>query len=103
VQGRTNVAGAGAYHVDTFDIYSAKHRSSYVKQAAQELAISADIIKCDLGKVLLKLEELQDQQIKGTLAKKEQQPAMSDSEVKEALALLKTPTLLDCILQDFNR
>ncbi|VAW59632.1 DNA primase, phage associated [hydrothermal vent metagenome] len=92
-----------AFHVDTFDIYSAKHRASYVKQASQELAISDDIIKCDLGKVLLKLEELQDQQIKGTLAKKEQQPAMSDTEVKEALALLKTPTLLDRILQDFNR
>ena len=92
-----------AFHVDTFDIYSAKHRSSYVKQASQELAISAELIKCDLGKVLLKLEELQDQQIKGTLAKKEQQPAMSDTEVKDALTLLKAPTLLDRILQDFNR
>lgn len=92
-----------AFHVDTFDIYSARHRASYIKQAAQELALSEDIIKCDLGKVLLKLEELQDQQIKGTLAKKEQQPAMSDSDVKEALALLKEPTLLDRILQDFNR
>lgn len=92
-----------AFHVDTFDIYSAKHRVSYVRQAAQELAINEDIIKGDLGKVLLKLEELQDQQIKGTLAKQEKQPAMSDTEVKEALALLKEPTLLDRILQDFNR
>ena len=92
-----------AFHVDTFDIYSARHRASYIKQAAQELALSEDIIKCDLGKVLLKLEELQDQQIKGTLAKKEQQPAMSDREVKEALALLKESTLLDRILHDFNR
>lgn len=92
-----------AFHVDTFDIYSARHRASYIKQAAQELALSEDIIKCDLGKVLLKLEELQDQQIKGTLAKKEQQPAMSDAQVKEALTLLKEPTLLDRILHDFNR
>lgn len=92
-----------AFHVDTFDIYSARHRASYVKQAAQELAISENVIKCDLGKVLLKLEELQDQQIKGTLAKQEKQPVMSDSEVKEALALLKEPVLLDRILQDFNR
>ncbi len=92
-----------ALHVDTFDIYSARHRSSYVKQAAQELAISEEVIKCDLGKVLLKLEELQDQQIKGTLTKQEKQPAMSDTEVKEALALLKEPALLDHILQDFYR
>ena len=106
MQGSTNVAGAGsagAYHVDTFDVYSARHRSAYIKQAAQELAVDENLIKRDLGKVLLKLEELQDQQIKGTLAKQEKQPAMSDSEVKEALALLKEPALLDRILSDFNR
>ncbi|MET1257332.1 toprim domain-containing protein [Aliikangiella maris] len=91
------------FHVDTFDIYSAKHRASYVKQASHELGISEDIIKKDLGKVLLKLEELQDQLIKGTLAKKEKKPVMSDEEVKDALALLKSPTLLDQILNDFNR
>ncbi len=92
-----------AFHVDTLDIYSARHRASYIKQAAQELAIGEDQIKRDLGKVLLKLEELQDQQIKGTLTRQEKQPIMSDSEVKEALALLKEPTLLDRILADFNR
>jgi post-segregation antitoxin (ccd killing protein) len=92
-----------AFHVDTFDIYSARHRAGYIKQAAQELALGEDVIKRDLGKVLLKLEELQDQQIKGTLAKQEKQPAMSDTEVKEALALLKAPALLDRILSDFNR
>lgn len=92
-----------AMHVDTFDVYSARHRSAYIKQAAQELAINEDTIKRDLGKVLLKLEELQDQQIKGTLAKQDKQPAMSDEEVKEALTLLKEPALLDRILSDFNR
>ncbi len=91
------------YHVDTFDIYSARHRAGYIKQAAQELALGEEVIKRDLGKVLLKLEELQDQQIKGTLSKQEKQPAMSDAEVKEALALLKEPALLDRILSDFNR
>ena len=92
-----------AFHVDTFDVYSARHRAAYIKQAAQELAISEDLIKRDLGKVLLKLEELQDQQIKGTLAKQETQPAMSDEAVKEALSLLKEPALLDRILSDFSR
>jgi DNA primase len=91
------------YHVDTFDLYSAKARAVYIKQAAEELGIPAGEIKADLGKVLLKLEDLQDQQIKGTLAKQDKQPVMSDEEVKEALALLKDPVLLDRILQDFNR
>ncbi|ODB95151.1 DNA primase [Candidatus Thiodiazotropha endoloripes] len=91
------------YHVDTFDLYSAKARAVYIKQAATELGIPASEIKADLGKVLLKLEELQDQQIKGTLAKQEKQPAMSEVELKEALALLKAPVLLDRLLQDFSR
>jgi post-segregation antitoxin (ccd killing protein) len=92
-----------AFHVDTFDLYSAKARTVYIKQAAHELGIPASEIKADLGKVLLKLEELQDQQIKGTLAKQEKQPKMSEAELKEALALLKDPVLLDRILQDFSR
>jgi DNA primase catalytic core len=92
-----------AFHVDTFDLYSAKARAVYVKQAAEELGIPAGEIKADLGKVLLKLEALQERQIKGALAKQEKQPAMSDDEVKEALALLKDPVLLDRILQDFNQ
>jgi len=91
------------FHVDTFDMYSAKARNAYVKQAACELGLKDETIKADLGKVLLKLEELQDQNIKGTLAKQEKAPVMSDEEVKEALALLKQPLLIDRILQDFNR
>ena len=35
------------FHVDTFDIYSAKHRASYVKQASHELGISEETIKID--------------------------------------------------------
>ena len=92
-----------AFHVDTFDMYSARHRSAYIKQAAYELGVKEEVIKSDLGKVLLKLEELQDQHIKGTLAKQDKAPLMSDEEVKEALALLKHPALLDRILQDFTR
>jgi DNA primase catalytic core len=92
-----------AFHVDTFDMYSARHRSAYIKQAAYELGVKEEVIKSDLGKVLLKLEELQDQHIKGTLAKQDKAPLMSDEDVKEALALLKTPCLVDRILQDFSR
>jgi DNA primase catalytic core len=92
-----------AFHVDTFDLYSAKARQVYIKQAAAELGSAESDIKADLGKVLLKLEELQDQHIKGTLAKQDKQPVMSDDELKDALALLKSPGLMDRILADFQR
>lgn len=97
------VREGSAFHVDTLDLYSAKARSAYVKQAAQETAIAEDVLKADLGAVLLKLEELQDQLIRGVLAKSDKTPAMSDADVKAALALLKSPTLMQQVLADFAR
>jgi DNA primase catalytic core len=97
------VREGGYFHVDTLDIYSAKHRQSFIKQASLELSLSEDVIKCDLGKVLLKLEQLQDEQIRNALIKREKQTPMTDSEVKEAIHFLKSPTLLDDILADFDQ
>ena len=91
------------FHVDTFDIYSAKHRAGYIKNASVELGLSEDVIKGDLGKVLLKLEALQDKQIQGKLEVQETGPKISDDEVKAALSLLKSPDLVNRILDDFNR
>ena len=96
------VSCGDGFHVDTFDIYSARHRTAFIKQASAELSLNVDVLKKDLGRVLLKLEELQDQQIKDILEKKEKAPSLSDEELHEALQLLKDPTLLDRILEDFN-
>lgn len=92
-----------AFHVDTLDLYSARARAAYVKQASQELALPENILKADLGAVLLKLEELQDQLIRGTLAKDEKTPTMTDLELKAALSLLKAPDLMARVLADFGR
>ena len=53
-----------AYHVDSFDLYAARARAHYITQAAKELACREDVIKLDLGRVLLKLETLQAERIK---------------------------------------
>jgi hypothetical protein len=53
------VARGAGFHVDTLDMYSARQRAAYLKQAATELGVSEEVLKRDLGKVLLKLEELQ--------------------------------------------
>src|SRR5262249_8774272 len=59
---RVNVlVGRGeAFHVDTLDLYSAKQRVTYAKQAAAELGLEEEVVKKDLGKLLSKLEEVQD-------------------------------------------
>lgn len=97
------VSRADNFYVDTLDIYSARHRAAYIKQASIELGLKDDAIKKDLGKVLLKLEELQEKQIKGALEPEEKKVSLSDEEQSAALELLKDPSLLSRILEDFNR
>jgi DNA primase len=98
------LAGRGdRFHVDTLDIYSARQRAAYVKQAAEELGAQEDVIKADVGKVLLKLEELQDAHAREACKPKTAVPALTDAETTAALALLKDPHLLDRIVADFER
>jgi hypothetical protein len=87
--------------VDTFDLYSARHRKTFITQAAVELGVEEKVIKKDLGRVLLKLEELQDQQIKTALEPKEVLPTMTPQEKEEALRLLRDPKLMERIIADF--
>jgi DNA primase len=92
--------GDGRFHVDTFDLYSAKARASFVKQAGIELGEAEESLKHDLGRVLLKVEALQDAEIVQAL-KRDDRPVLSDAEREEALDLLKAPDLMDRILADF--
>ncbi len=95
------VAAGDAFHVDTLDLYSAKARAHYVAQAAQETAIADAVLKADLGRVLLALEQLQDRTVADVL-KPEPQPHMTDTEREAALALLKAPSLIERVLADFS-
>lgn len=98
------LAGRGdGFHVDTLDLYAARQRAVYIKQAAIEMGVKEDLVKHDLRHVLRKLEELQDQQIQKTLEPKKPEIAISDDDRAAALDLLKDPRLLERILEDFER
>jgi DNA primase catalytic core len=97
------VARGEHYFVDTLDLYSARQRALFLKQAAVDVGIAEEILKKDLGHVLMKLEELQNQNIKKTLEPKEMEVKLSPAEEAEALELLKDPKLLDRVLLDFER
>ena len=105
VMGIDNLSGnAGErFHVDTLDCYSAKARASYVTQAAIELHVKEDVLKADLGRVLLKLEALQDAQIQQALTPKAPAAvAISEADTRAAMALLTSPDLLARIVADFD-
>lgn len=97
------VSKGPTFFVDTFDLYSARSRAAFLKQASDELRLKEDLVRIDLGKVLMKLEELQDQQIKKALEPKEKEVAISPEDRKQAMELLTSPKLLERILGDFEK
>lgn len=86
--------------VDTFDLYSARHRRQFVVQAAVELSIEEKTVKKDLGRVLMKLEDLQEKQIEAALEPQNVLPTMTPTEKEDALRLLRDPKLLERIVTD---
>jgi hypothetical protein len=92
-----------AFHVDNIDLYSAKARASYITQAAIELKLGDELLKADLGRLLLKCEALQDEAIQQALAPAPLQAVtMSDDARAAALELLQSPDLLGRIVSDFD-
>jgi DNA primase catalytic core len=90
------------FHVDTLDLYSARQRAAFTKQASEELHLKEEMLRRDLGRVLMQLEKLQDEQIRKALSPEKAEPEMSEQERAEALALLRDPKLLDRILEHFE-
>ena len=88
------------FYVDTLNLYSMKQRQSYIAHAAIELQLEEGILKTDLGRVLLALEQVQDDTIAQAL-QPEPAPQMDEAEQQAALALLKSPDLTARILADF--
>ncbi len=93
--------GGVRFHVDTLDLYAARARASFLLAAAAELAVGEDVVKRDLGRVLLACEDLADQAVTAAQAPVEEPPRMTDAEKTQALALLRDPQLVARIAADF--
>jgi hypothetical protein len=93
-----------AVHVDTLDLYHARARAAFVQQAAVEFGLPEEVIKGDLGKLLLALEAEQEKLITAALAPKAPVTASIDESARaRAMALLTAPDLIERIIADFSR
>ena len=95
-----------AVHVDTLDLYAARARTLFTQQAAAELEVSEEVIKQDLGTLVLRLEGVVDRQLRAALALTSEvspAPRLTEGERAAALALLRDPQVLERILADFER
>jgi DNA primase len=96
-----NAHGDMAMHVDKLDLEAARLRAGFIKQAAEELGVKEDVIRHDVGRLILKLEILRDEQIAKALAPQEPVYAMTEEERDAALELLRDPRLVERIVEDF--
>jgi DNA primase catalytic core len=93
-----------AVHIDTLDLYQARARAAFVASAAAELGLSEEVIKGDIGKLLLALEVEQEKLITAARAPKPVTSVVIDESARtRALQLLKSPSLIERIAQDFSR
>lgn len=90
----------GAFHVDSLDMYHARARQGYIAAAAGELACESSVIKRECGRVLLMLEQKQDERLRATESEETPSVTVSSEDEAEALALLKSPDLAERITAD---
>ncbi len=91
-------------HVDTFDLYAAKSRQLFAKAASSELQTEESVIQRDLGRLLLKLEELQDANIQAAMTPKPPSATeIAKADEEKALAFLRDPELIERLSADFDR
>lgn len=94
---------AAGFHVDTLDLYSARARGVFVGQATAELKVAAEVVKSDLGRVLLACEAKAEEVI-AAAAEPEKQPevTVSGQARDDALTLLKDPDLVTRVVEAFS-
>ena len=93
----------GAFHVDTLELYAARQRAAYVTLASVELGVDEQVVKRDLGELLLKLEELHEAKVLRTAKAAPTERVLSAEEQRAALELLRDPQLLERIAGDIER
>lgn len=101
-QDAPSTSGTG-FHVDTLDLYSARARAAFVAAAAGELRFEGEVIKADLGRVLLACESKAEEVIAAAQAPAKPEIRLTSAQREAALELLRDPKLIDRIEADFGR
>ena len=94
---------AGGFHVDTFDLYSARHRVAFMRQASNELGVDEGQLRRDIGAVLLELEQAQAEILSSLETPKPTKVELTREEHDDALQLLRDPALFELVLDVFEQ
>jgi len=88
------------FYLDSIDLCSDKNRLRFVDRASQELSISSEDLKLDMGKLLLIVEQIQEKRL--NTEPEETNVEISPNDRKEAIEFLSAPNLFQRIQSDFD-
>ena len=89
-------------HVDSLDLYRDGERRKFIERAAEETLLDKDLLKRDLGKLLLALEQSQETAPQRPARATRQPPASRAARRAAALELLRAPDLLKRIAAAYD-
>ena len=93
----------GLFHLDQVDLCKDLDRRRFCERAAEETRLDREMIKRDLGKLLLACERTQENRLNAPQeAESTAAPNLDDAQRKEALALLRDPDMLTKIAEAFD-
>jgi len=96
------VAEAGEY-ADRLDLYSAGARRRYADDAARKLGLEPAEVEGHVARVAPAIESWQVAEQDRLERGERDEPKLTESEREEALALLRSPDLLDRVVRDLDR
>ncbi|MCC6130681.1 MAG: toprim domain-containing protein [Acidobacteria bacterium] len=91
------------FHADTFDLYIARFRQLFERQASQELGLKDEVVKRDMKALVGKLEAIQVEAVRRAHEPKVKAPILTEQETAEAVEFWKSPNLLDRIVSDITK
>jgi len=95
--------GDARFHLDSFDMTRDGERRRFIERAAEETGLERELIKRDLGKLLLALEQAQQERLGAAVEPAGRTaPAMTGAERRAALDLLESPDLVGRIGEAFD-
>ncbi len=95
------IAHEGLMHVDSLDLYRDGERRRFIDRASEETLLEKDLLKRDIGKLLLALEQAQEKRLSEPAEASEIVELTRDEE-GEAMKLLKSPKLLDRLTEAYD-
>jgi len=92
------------FYLDAVDLTRDTDRRRFIERASEETRLEKELIKRDLGKLLLALEETQQERLTATLSTDKHPPSteLTSAEREEALNVLKSPDLIERITSAFD-